>query len=129
MTSSLAELYRHLQRGDLASAASTLTVDSVLHVPGQSTNTGDYAGRDAVLGFVTRASQTTGGTLTMAVHRVLDDGEWAVAVVTYTATRPDRELALENNLAHVARLQDGLVAESWLHSRDQYAVDDFWGRP
>jgi hypothetical protein len=29
----------------------------------------------------------------------------------------------------VARLRDGRIAESWLHSRDQYAVDEFWGDP
>ncbi|HET8988427.1 MAG TPA: nuclear transport factor 2 family protein [Humibacillus sp.] len=129
MTSPLAALYRHLQVGDLASAAQTLTDDSVLHVPGHSINTGDYSGREAVLGFVSRASEATGGTLAMAVHRVLDDGQWAVALVTYSATRADRDHPLENNLAHVARLRDGRIAESWLHSRDQYAVDAFWGQP
>ena len=60
---------------------------------------------------------------------MLDDGEYAVALATYTASRPDRDKPLENNLAHVARLRDGLIAESWLHSRDQYEVDDFWGPP
>jgi ketosteroid isomerase-like protein len=82
-----------------------------------------------VLGFVGHAAQVTGGTLSLAVHRVLDDGEWGVALATYTATRPDREKPLENNLAHVARLRDGRIAESWLHSRDQYEVDAFWGEP
>ena len=74
------------------------------------------------------AAQATGNTLRMTVHRVLDDGEWSVAIATYTATRPtaDGEAHLENNLAHVARLERGLIAESWLHSRDQYEVDEFW---
>ena len=64
----------------------------------------------------------------MTVHRVLDDGKWSVAIATYTATRTtqDGEARLENNLAHVARLERGLIAESWLHGRDQYEVDDFW---
>jgi ketosteroid isomerase-like protein len=99
----------------------------VLHVPGRSSNTGTYSGREAVLGFVGHAAEVTSGTLDLAVHRVLDDGDWAVALCTYTATRPDRDLTLENNLAHVARLRNGLIAESWLHSRDQYEVDEFWG--
>jgi ketosteroid isomerase-like protein len=129
MTSSLAELYSHLQTGDLPAAGQMLTDDSVLHVPGRSSNTGDYVGRAAVLGFVARAAEATGGTLAMAVHRVLDDGVYAVAIVTYTATRADRDVPLENNLAHVCRLRDGRIAESWLHSRDQYAVDAFWGAP
>ncbi|WP_236830600.1 nuclear transport factor 2 family protein [Blastococcus sp. KM273128] len=85
--------------------------------------------RDAVLAFVGHAAEVTGGTLQLTVHRVLDDGEWGVALATYTATRPDRDRPLENNLAHVARLRDGRIAESWLHSRDQYAVDEFWGEP
>lgn len=125
----LTALYQALQAGDPGSAAAVLTEDSVLHVPGRSVNTGTHTGRDAVLAFVGQAAQATGGTLRMDVHRVLDDGEWSVALVTYTATRPDRERPLENNLAHVARLRDGQVAESWLHSRDQYQVDEFWGAP
>ena len=62
----------------------------MLHVPGRSTNTGTYTGRDAVLGFVVHAAELTGGTLDLNVHRVFDDGEWGVALCTYTATRPDR---------------------------------------
>ena len=128
-TSPLTRFYDRLRAGDLATAAEALTEDSVLHVPGRSTNTGTYTGRDAVLGFVVHAAELTGGTLDLNVHRVFDDGEWGVALCTYTATRPDRAVPLENNLAHVARLRDGRIAESWLHSRDQYAVDEFWGEP
>ena len=74
----------------------------------------DLPGKDAVIGFVAGAAQATGGTLRMTVHRVLDDGDWSVALATYTATRetPEGQAALENNLAHVARLRDGQVAES-----------------
>lgn len=127
--SALTDWYDALAAGDMARAAATLTEDTVLHVPGRSTNTGTYTGRAAVLGFVGHAHEVTEGTLDLTVHRVLDDGEWGVALCTYTATRPDREKPLENNLAHVARLRDGLIAESWLHSRDQYAVDEFWDEP
>lgn len=129
MASPLTHWYDALAAGDLAGAAQSLTEDTVLHVPGRSTNTGTYTGRDAVLGFVGHASEATGGTLQLTVHRVLDDGEWGVALATYRATRPDRDRPLENNLAHVARLRDGRIAESWLHSRDQYDVDEFWGEP
>ena len=127
--SSLTLLYTALDSGDATRAAAALTEDSVLHVPGRGVNTGTYRGRAEVLGFVRRAAELTGGTLELTLHRVLDDGDWAVALCTYTATRPEREAPLENNLAHVARLRDGLVAESWLHSRDQYEVDAFWGPP
>jgi ketosteroid isomerase-like protein len=129
MGSPLTAWYESLAAGDLATAAESLTEDTVLHVPGRSSNTGTYAGREEVLAFVTHAAEVTEGTLNLAVHRVLDDGEWGVALATYTATRPNRDTPLENNLAHVARLRDGRIAESWLHSRDQYEVDEFWGEP
>jgi uncharacterized protein len=121
------DFYGALSRGDLEAARRFLTADSVLHVPGRSTNAGDYRGQDAVIGFVAKAATITQGTLQLTVHRVLADEEQAVALATYTATRPDRAVALENNLAHVIVMRDGLIAESWLHSRDQYAVDAFWG--
>ncbi|MFI6508726.1 nuclear transport factor 2 family protein [Streptosporangium sp. NPDC050855] len=121
------DFYAALGRGDLEAARGALTPDSVLHVPGRSANTGDYEGRDAVIGFVADASAATGGTLTLTVHRVLADDEQAVALATYTATRPGVDVPLENNLAHVMTMRDGLIAESWLHSRDQYEVDEFWG--
>ena len=125
--SPLTQWYDALAAGDLVRAAAALTEDTVLHVPGRSGNTGTYTGRDAVLAFVGHAAEVTGGTLRLVVHRVLDDGEWGVALATYTATRPDRDRPLENNLAHVVRIRDGRIAESWLHSRDQYEVDEFWG--
>ncbi|MGJ6962274.1 nuclear transport factor 2 family protein [Streptosporangium sp. G11] len=121
------DLYDALGAGDLEAAGRALTPDSVLHVPGRGANTGDYVGRDAVLGFVTHAFTVTGGTLKLTVHRVLSDDETAVALTTYTASRPDRDVPLENNLAHVMTMRDGKIAEGWFHSRDQYEVDAFWG--
>ncbi|GGP14661.1 nuclear transport factor 2 family protein [Nonomuraea glycinis] len=121
------DFYDALARGDLDAAGDLLTPDAVLHVPGRSSNTGDHVGRDAVIGFVAKAAEVTRGTLRLAVNRVLADEEQAVALATYTATRPDRATPLVNNVAHVITLRDGRIAESWLYSRDQYEVDAFWG--
>ena len=33
---------------------------------------------------------------------------------------------LEHNLVHLMRFEDGRIAESWFHSRNQYEVDEFW---
>jgi ketosteroid isomerase-like protein len=120
-------MYDALAVGDIATAASLIAEDAVLHVPGRSPNTGTYEGRDAILGFVGHAHEMTGGTLRLRVHRVLADDEVAVALTTYTASRPDGRPPLENNLAHVITMRDGRMAESWFHTRDQYAVDAFWG--
>lgn len=121
------DFYAALNRGDLDAVRRTLTPDAVLHVPGRSSNTGDPEGREAIIAFVVNASAVTQGTLKLDVHRVLADDEQAVALATYTATRPGLNVPLENNLAHVMTMRDGLIAESWLHSRNQYEVDEFWG--
>ena len=121
-------LYDAAARGDLDALADLCTEDAVFHVPGRSRNTGAYHGPRGLADFLASAHAITQGTLRTQLHRVLADDEWAVALATYTATRPDRA-PLENNLAHVLRLRDGRVAESWFHSRDQYEVDAFWGAP
>jgi ketosteroid isomerase-like protein len=119
-------MYEALVAGDIAAAAEHIAEDAALHVPGRSPNTGTYAGRDAILGFVGHAVEVTGGTLQLRVHRVLADEGVVVALATYTASRPDGRPPLENHLAHVIHMRDGRMAESWFHTRDQYAVDAFW---
>jgi uncharacterized protein len=119
--------YDALTAGDIDGAAAHLADDAVLHVPGRSPNTGDYEGAAAVLGFIGHAFEVTGGTLQLHLERVLADDEVVVALATYTASRPDGRPDLVNNVAHIARVSGGRIGESWLHSRDQYAVDAFWG--
>jgi ketosteroid isomerase-like protein len=121
------EFYAALAAGDIDAAGAHLADDAVLHVPGRSPNTGDYEGPAAVLGFIGHAFEVTGGTLQLRLERVLADEEVAVALATYTASRPDGRPDLLNNVAHIARISGGRIGESWLHSRDQYAVDAFWG--
>ena len=50
---------------------------------------------------------------------------YTAAVATYRATRLNRA-PLENTLVHLMRFEDGRIAESWFHSRNQYEVDEFW---
>jgi ketosteroid isomerase-like protein len=119
-------MYDALIAGDLVAAAEHIAEDAVLHVPGRSPNTGAYEGRDAILAFVGHAFEVTGGTLRIGLHRVLADDDVVVALVTYTASRPDGRPPLENHLAHVVHMRAGRMAESWFHTRDQYAVDAFW---
>jgi hypothetical protein len=57
------DFYDALGRGDLEAAGTFLTDDSALRVPGRSTDTGDCAGREAVVGFVVKAATLSQGTL------------------------------------------------------------------
>jgi ketosteroid isomerase-like protein len=119
-------LYESFMVGDLQTVAGLLSEDVVFHVPGTGVNAGEHHGRDGVLAFFAQAARLTKGTLHIEVRDVLLGNAYAAAVATYRATRPDRA-PLENNLVHLMRFEDGRIAESWFHSRNQYEVDEFWG--
>lgn len=118
-------MYEAIAKGDLETVRTLLADDVVFHVPGTGANAGDHRGPDGVLGFVTGAYALTGGTLRLTLRDVLVGRDEIVALATYRAERPGKK-SLENNLAHVLRVEDGKVRESWFHARDQYAVDAFW---
>lgn len=120
-------LYDSFMVGDLQAVAGLLAADVVFHVPGTGVNAGDHHGRDGVLSFFAQAARLTGGTLRIEVSDVLVGDIFAAAVATYRATRPDRA-PLENNLVHLMRFENGRIAESWFHSRNQYEVDEFWAK-
>lgn len=117
--------YEAFVSGDLESVAGLLADDVIFHVPGTGANAGDHHGRESVLVYFAQAARLTGGTLRLTLHDVLEGDEYMAAVSTYRATRPDRA-PLENNLVHLMRVENGRVAESWFHSRNQYEVDEFW---
>lgn len=118
-------LYEAFAGWDVGAVAGLLGDDVVFHVPGTGANAGDHRGREEVLGFLDQAARLSGGTLRIQLHDVLVGDEYAAAVATYRATRPDRA-PLENNLVHLMRVEEGRVVESWFHSRNQYEVDEFW---
>ncbi len=118
------EGYEAFQKGDLETVTGFFTDDVVWHVPGNSPLSGDYRGKDEVLGFFARSMELTGGTLRIEVHDVLANDEHGVALTRVTAEREGRSLDSLN--AHVVHITDGMVSESWFHSQDQYADDEFW---
>jgi uncharacterized protein len=118
-------VYEAFAAWDMEAVAGLLGDDVVFHVPGTGANAGDHRGREEVFAFLERAARLTDGTLRFRLHDVLVGDEYAAAVATYRATRPDRA-PLENNLVHLMRVEDGRVVESWFHSRNQYEVDEFW---
>lgn len=119
------DLYQASIDADLETLVALLHPEVVFHVPGTGVNAGDHRGHDGVVGFLLTAATVTEGTLQLEVHDVFANAERAVVLATYRARRPGR-VSLENHLAHVLEIRDGLVVESWFHARDQYAVDAFW---
>ena len=109
--------------GDIATLRELLADDIVWHVGGSSPITGDYKGKDEVLGFFAQLAERAGGTFRVDVHDVLANDEHVVALVKGTGEREGK--TLNDNGAQVFHVQGGKVTEEWFHPGDQYASDEF----
>ena len=110
--------------GDIAALSELLADDIVWHVGGRSPITGDYKGKDEVLGFFAQLAERAGGTFRVEIHDLLANDEHVVALVKGTGERGGK--TLNDNGAQVFHVQGGKVTEQWFHPGDPYAADEFW---
>ena len=108
---------------DAKAVSAALSRDIVWRVPGNTVMSGEYRGRREVIEFLRRTGLETGGTYRSALHTVLADDEWAVAV--YRARGSRNGIDLDVNQALVIRIEDGLWAEVTAVPLDS-AFDAFW---
>jgi ketosteroid isomerase-like protein len=120
----LRRAYEGFATGDMEPVAAAFADDVVWHSPGRSAISGDFTGRDAVLGFFGKVVEMTGGNFAISVHDVMANDEHGVGLVHATAKRGDA--SWEGNIVHVFHFSDGSVTEVWVHEQDQYATDEFW---
>ena len=66
--------YDAFGRGDMDTLRSLMTPDVVQSVPGDTPVSGEHKGVDAVLGYYAELSEMTGGTLSVDLQSVKDDG-------------------------------------------------------
>ena len=121
----ITDTFAAFAKGDLAVLNDVLASDVLWHQGGRNQLSGDYHGRDAVLGFLGKMMQVTQGSFHVDVHAVLADDEHGVALVTLTASRDARKIAV--SAADVMHLRDGKVTEVWAILADQYAFDELIG--
>jgi len=100
------------------------TEDVVWHSPGRNPLSGDFKGVDEVLANFAKSFELSGGTLSVEIHDCLANDEHGVVLGVARGQRDGK--TLEDRYAHVVHFRDGKVSESWLHSEDQYAGDEFW---
>ena len=113
-------------KGDVDTLRQLFDQDAIWHVPGRSPISGDHRGLDAILGFLARTMELTGGTFRADVHDVVANDEHAVALYV---TRGEREgRTLESRDVLVSHIRNGKLAEAWLLSADLYAVDEFFSQ-
>jgi ketosteroid isomerase-like protein len=116
--------YEAFARGDMTALNDLLSDDIVWHNGGNNILSGDYEGKEAVLGFFGRLVQETGGNFKNEIHDMLANDDHGVALVNQSATRGDK--SLEGRSVHVFHMSDGKMTEFWAFPEDQNLTDDFW---
>lgn len=110
-------------QGDLGSVGANFAPDAVWELPGRSVIAGTFTGPEAVIGFLAKSYELSGGTLSVEPIAVLGTDWGAVQVQRVTANRDGRKLDCVEVLAH--QMDHGLIRHTY-HRPDQYALDAFF---
>jgi ketosteroid isomerase-like protein len=117
--------YAAFEAGDLPAVGELFDPGIVWHVPGHNALTGDYEGRDAVMGFFGKLMEMTGGKFRQEVHDVLANDEHGAVMVTGTGERPDGRTWTGRSV-QVWHMKDGKATEFWFFTDDEAAADAFF---
>jgi ketosteroid isomerase-like protein len=110
--------------GDPHAYTALFTDDVLYHYPGRNPLSGDYRGKEAVLAFIERVSDLTGGTFAAQVHDVLGSDDHAASLLLVSAERDGRRM--EWRAVGVYNFHEGKVTEAWVHPIvDQNELDSF----
>lgn len=119
------ELYEARAGGDFDAIRSILADDVVWHEPDLGTeHTGDLRGTEAVLEMIREAGDLTGGTFTLTPREIVANGEHAVAMIDWSATREGKRL--EGKEVAVYRIRGGRILEVSFRQDDQSKDAEFW---
>ncbi len=116
--------YQDFESGDLDLLGTVMAQDVVWHEPGRSSLAGDYKGPEAVLGFLRRLKEQSGGTFNIEILEVVSQPERAVVFQRETAKR-------ESNVLDVIAAVDfeihhSKITEVTVYQADSYQFDEFW---
>lgn len=117
--------YEARASGDMKSVRSFLADGVIWHEPDVgSEHTGDLVGADAVVAMISAAQKKTAGTFMLTPKRVVANGEHAVALIDWTATKGDA--TLEGKEVAVYRVRNGRIVEASFHQDDVEEDREFW---
>jgi uncharacterized protein len=103
----------------------SLAEDAVWHVGGTHRHSGDYRGRDAILGYFEAVRAATADTMVLQPLEILANDRHGAAFLLVTAERNGRRL--ETVAADAFRFDDdGRIVEFWASNANQAAIDEFW---
>jgi uncharacterized protein len=103
----------------------SLADDVVWHVGGTHRHSGDYRGREAILGYFDAVRGATADTMRLEPLEVIANDRHGAAFLRVTAGRDGRRL--ETVVADAFRFDDaGRIVEFWASNSNQAAIDEFW---
>ncbi len=111
-------------RGDMDTVTEMIAQDTVWHTLGKSLISGDFHGREAVLGAFAKIDELSGGIKFVEHQDYLGNDEYSVALFRTAATRSGR--TSEFRVCEVIRWRNGQIVEEWEYFDDQYGWDAFW---
>lgn len=119
------ELYEARARDDLDAIRSILADEVVWREPDVGAeHTGDLRGAEAVLEMIREAQSLTGGTFVLTPREIVANGEHAVAMIDWSATREGKRL--QGKEVAVYRIRGGKITEVSFHQDDQSKDAEFW---
>ncbi|MDN5859071.1 MAG: nuclear transport factor 2 family protein [Pseudonocardia sp.] len=123
-TTLVRRLHTAFTSGDIAALPGFFAADAIWELPGRGTLAGEYKGPEAIVGFLGRSFELSGGTLRLELLAMMGDDWGAVHVQQVSGEHGGRRLDCIEVLAH--RVVDGKIVHTY-HRPDQYAVDAFFG--
>jgi uncharacterized protein len=110
---------------DRETMLNSLAEDAVWHVGGTHRLSGDYQGREAILGYFDSVRDETRDSMELETLEILANERHGAAFLRVTADRAGKRL--DTVVADAFRFdKDGRIIEFWAHSADQAAIDSFW---
>jgi ketosteroid isomerase-like protein len=118
-------VYALFSQGEMEGFLEILADDVVWHVPGRCPISGEYKGREAVLGYFSAIDELTGGTYRISdIHDVVANDKHVVGLHHSVGSRPGKTYDHDETI--VMHVRDGSVTEVWEVYADQYEIDEFW---
>lgn len=124
-TELLEQAYRYQESWDIDKLTELFTEDVTWHVPGNNILSGTYEGSQ-VIDLLNQLRDVTDGNFSLTIDNIESSDEFAVVFVTTTASRMGNDL--NQPTLHCARIQDGKIAEFWIHNYDQAEIDSFFSK-
>lgn len=117
--------FEALGAGDMDGVQALMADDIVWHFPGNSPISGTFTGKDAVMGWLAKNMELSGGTLRVEPHDILGNDEHGVALARVSGQR-EGKTPLNDPSVQVCHIKDGKITETWVNPQDQAASDEFW---